>query len=304
MTPQNTTPANPLPQYWEPRRASGAQIMRMIDSLDPIDHDVEITHLSMDVLIPPLFAYMAYTSGFARTLGNPAVANRIWREGAGDQIRTPVRRDRDTLTFFGEFMRRGHRSPQAQAVFDRVQDIHRQVKGVGNETQVHVLGMLIFDPERFAKAVGHRWFTDKENDARFNFWLGVARGMRLRDVPETRAEFLDWIDDYERRTFTPTIAAAESFKGQLRGISAYVPRPLRPAIRHLVIDTLKPEVRDLLGVSAPRPVHRPALRAAVRALRTVRPIDRFRLDRTWVNSFSRVGPDPDFDTIGYQADAG
>lgn len=150
--------------------------------LDPIDHDVEITHLSMDVLIPPLFAYMAYTSGFARTLGNPAVANRIWREGAGDQIRTPVRRDRDTLTFFGEFMRRGHRSPQAQAVFDRVQDIHRQVKGVGNETQVHVLGMLIFDPERFAKAVGHRWFTDKENDARFNFWLGVARGMRLRDV--------------------------------------------------------------------------------------------------------------------------
>lgn len=57
-------------------------------------------------------------------------------------------------------------------------------------------------------------------------------------------------------------------------------------------------------MSAPRPVHRPALRAAVRALRTVRPIDRFRLDRTWVNSFSRVGPDPDFDTIGYQADAG
>jgi len=29
-----------------------------------------------------------------------------------------------------------------------------------------------------------------------NFWVGVGKVMRLSDIPESRAEFLDWITDY------------------------------------------------------------------------------------------------------------
>ncbi|KQU50521.1 hypothetical protein ASG84_26040 [Rhodococcus sp. Leaf278] len=115
-----TEPRYPLARYWESRRVSGAEVHRMIDVLDPVD-DVEITHLSMEVLTPPLFAYLGCASGFARTLGNPATADRAWRIGTGDQILKSAQRDLDTLTFFGEFIRRGHRSPEAQAVFNRIQ---------------------------------------------------------------------------------------------------------------------------------------------------------------------------------------
>ncbi|WP_415973834.1 oxygenase MpaB family protein [Rhodococcus sp. 077-4] len=290
----------PLTRYWESRRVSGAEVHRMIDALDPVEDDVEITHLSMEVLTPPLFAYMGYASGFARTLGNPATADRTWRNGTGDQILKSAQRDLDTLTFFGEFIRRGHRSPEAQAVFNRVQQIHGQIGRVSNEGQIHVLGMLIFDQERFARYLGHRWFSDRENEARFNFWLGVGNGMRLRDMPQTREDFLAWIDDYEERLFEPSVAATETFEGQLNGISAYVPAPMRRMVRDMLIDSLDPRVRELLGFDKPSLVVTPIVKVGTKTLMAARPVTRYRLDRTWVGNFSRFGEDPSIAKMGYQ----
>lgn len=293
----------PLQQYYEARRASGFEVKQMIEELDPVDNAVEITHLSMEVLTPPLLGYLGYSAGFARTLGNPAVAHRIWRNGEGDQIVASARRDVDTLAFFGLFMRYGFGTDKAQGIYDRVQDIHRTVKGIGNETQVHVLGMLIFDQERFAKNYGHEWFSDKENEARFHFWVGVGKAMRLKDVPETREEFLTWIDNYEKRWFEPSEAAHESFKGLINGVSEYVPLPLRPAVRELLIEGTSAEVRELCLFDNPLPVGKFAMNPIVKVLATARLGAFHRLDASWVTSFSRLGEDPDISAMGYQPKA-
>ena len=290
----------PLQRYWEPRRASAAEVRRLIAELDPVEHATEITHLSQEVLIPPLVAYVGYAAGFARTLGNPAVAHRIWREGQGDQILRSARRDLDTLAFFGLFMREGTTSARARAVYDHVQRIHHQVKGIGNETQLHVLGMLIFDQERADEQFGLGLFDEHDKQGRFHFWVGVGEAMRLREIPESRAEFEAWCAAYERRTFEPTEAATESFKGQLRGLSAYVPAPLRAGVRQLLIEAVRPDVRDLLGFDAPRPGRGLAGRAIAQGIVTADHARGLRLDRTWVGSFSRLGPDPDLSALGYQ----
>ncbi len=60
--------SSPLQQCWEARKVTGTEVMRMIDELDPVEHATEITHLSMEVLVPPIFAYLGYAAGFARTL--------------------------------------------------------------------------------------------------------------------------------------------------------------------------------------------------------------------------------------------
>lgn len=295
-----SAPGMPLPEYWEPRRVSAAGVRRMIEQLDPVEHATEITHLSQEVLIPPLIAYIGYAAGFARTIANPVVAHRIWRAGHGDQIVASSRRDLDTLAFFGLFMREGFSSPQAQAVYDRVQQIHRQVKGVGNETQLHVLGMLIFDQERADEQFGLGLFGDHDKEARFQFWAGVGRSMRLSDIPESRAEFQQWCDDYERRTFEPSQAATESFKGQLRGLSAYVPAAARPVARALLIEAVRPDVRDLLGFGHRQRGRATVTKALAKAAVTADHAVGLRLDRTWVRSFSRLGPDPDIHTLGYR----
>jgi hypothetical protein len=272
----------------------------MVEDLDPVEHDLEITHLTQEVQIAPLIAYIGYAAGFARTLCNPAVAHRIYRDGQGHQVAKSHQRDVDTLTFFGLYIKHGYSSEYAQAIHDRVQNIHRQVKGVGNETQLHVLGMLIFDQERADEYFDLGLFGDKDKLARFNFWVGVGKAMRLAEIPETREEFLTWIDDYERRTFTPSPNATESFKGQLRGLSEYVPAPIRPIVRALLVQAVKPEVRDLLGFTGPTPAREMAGKAVTKSVSKGFQAGRLSLDRTWVSSFSRFGAEPDIYAMGYQ----
>lgn len=89
----------------------GREVRRVIDGLDPQANDAEITHLSLEVLMPPMLSHIGYASAGAHVVAVPRVAERILRGGEGDQVLDPRRRDADTLTFFGELIRRGHRSP-------------------------------------------------------------------------------------------------------------------------------------------------------------------------------------------------
>ncbi|HEY3829084.1 MAG TPA: oxygenase MpaB family protein [Solirubrobacteraceae bacterium] len=273
-------------------------MQRIIASLDPERDDAEITHLSLEVLMPPMLAHIGYASAGARTVAVPRVAERILRAGAGDQVVRPRARDADTLTFFGELMRRGHRSTAGLAACERIQMIHRSVGGVLNEDQVYTLCMLAFFGERLAKTLGQSFYTDVENDARRNFWLGVARGMRLRAVPDTPAELVAWMEDYESRHFAFAPECHAAAEAHIRGVEGWFPGPLRPLARVVVVATMDDRLRDCLGYESPSPAILIALRTAWRSLVLSTPVRPVRLDSSWVKSFSRLGPNPDLEHIG------
>jgi hypothetical protein len=93
----------------------------MIGRLDPLADDADITHLTMEVLTPPFMAHLGYASGAARTVASPRIAERATRQGTGDQLVRPRARNVDTLTFFSELFRFGHRSPEGIAASARIQ---------------------------------------------------------------------------------------------------------------------------------------------------------------------------------------
>ncbi|HWX87592.1 MAG TPA: oxygenase MpaB family protein [Solirubrobacteraceae bacterium] len=289
----------PRSEFWEPRWLLGRDVRRLIAGLDPERHDAEITHLSLEVLTPPMFAHLGYASAGIRVNAIPRVAKRVVRDGTGDQIVRPWVRDADTLTFFSELMRRGHRSAAGAAACERIQSIHKSVGGVLNEDQVHTLCTLIFYSERLAQTMGHRVHTDVENEARLSFWLGIARHMRLRDVPQTRVELMAWMEDHERRHFAHAPECRTAAEAHIRAIEGWFPGPLKPLARSIMVATMDDRLRDCLGYEPPSAVTIAAMRAGWRGFVMSTPVLPVRLDSSWVKSFSRVGPSPDLERIGY-----
>lgn len=277
----------------------GRDVRRLIAELDPDANDAEITHLSLEVLTPPIVAHIGYASAGAHLVAVPRVAERILRGGKGDQVLHPRQRDADTLTFFGELIRRGHRSPEGLAACERIQRIHRSVKGVLNEDQVYTLATLIFGGERFAEAMGRSVYTEAENLARLSFWSGIGRGMRLRGVPESRAELLAWMEEYERNHFEPSPVNHPAAEAHIRGIEGYFPGPAKPLARAMVVATMDERVRQCLGYEPVSKSFAASLRGAWRGFTAATPLRPVRLDSSWVKSFSRVGLEPDLERIGY-----
>jgi len=277
----------------------GRDVRRMIRELDPVENDAEIAHLSMEVLTPPSLAHLGYASGAARTVASPRVAERATRQGQGDQLRRPVTRNVDTLTFFGELMRLGHRSAEGRAACERISQIHRNVGRIRNDDQIFVLSQLIWGHERIGAALGLDPFSEHQRQALTNFWLGVGHAMGLRNLPTTRAELEDWVTAYEQEWFEPTDMAHDAAEGYLTGFARTIPKPLRGLARSAFVAMMDEPMRTCLGYEQTKPLVMAAWRtqwrtAAVTTL--VRPV---RLDSTWVKSFSRIGPDPDLNRIGY-----
>jgi fatty acid desaturase len=271
----------------------------MIAELDPELEDAESSHLAMEVLTPPFMAHLGYASGAARTVASPRIAERATRQGAGDQLVRPRARNVDTLTFFSELFRFGHRSREGIAACARIQEIHRAVGRIRNDDQVFVLSQLILGHERVGRALGRCPYSEREGDALLHFWLGVGRAMRLRDLPETRAELRAWVDDYERRYFEPTEMGHQAAEGYLRGFEESVGRSRRSMARSLFVTMMDEPMRECLGYEpTPAPVAA-VWRAQWRTFVATTPIRPMRLDSTWVEAFSRTGPNPDLTRIGY-----
>ena len=272
----------------------------MVNALDPVECDAEIAHLSFEVQIPHVLGHAAYLVGFARSLGSPRIAERIWRDGTGDQGRIPYRRDEDTLVFFSEFMRRGHRTRAGADGFERARQVHKDVGGVLNEDMIYVHGMLVLDAARVARELGSDYFTDNQLDGMFNFWTGVARGMGLRGLPETRRELAAYVVDYERRHMRPAEVNRLATEGVFRGFERWFPDRFKPLSRHILATAMGGEQRYWLQVeSPPRGVER-LVRQAWRMFVSTNGVRPVRLDRTFATTFNRTGGLPHLDRLGYR----
>jgi len=271
----------------------------MIDGLDLETEDAEITHLTMEVLTPPFAAHLGYASGAARTVASPRIAERATRQGTGDQLVRPRTRNVDTLTFFSELFRFGHRSREGIAACVRIQDIHRAVGRIRSDDQIFVLSQLMFGDERIGRSLGHDPYSQRQRDGLFHFWLGVGKAMRLRDLPETRSEFLGWVRDYERRNFEPTEMGHQAAEGYLRGFLATIPASRHRIARSLFVTMMDDPMLECLGYDRPSPLAVTAHRTQWRAFAATTPWRPMRLDCTWVAAFGRTGRSPDLTRIGY-----
>lgn len=297
--PAPTSQRLPRSEFWADKSMTVSAVRQLIDELDPVEHDTEITHLSLEVMTPAVFAMLAVNGGTARGMIHPAEALVGYRNGTGDGMVRPLHRSADTMAFFGLFMREGYRSDAAQAVFDRVQQIHHDVHALNNDLQLHILGLLVTEADRLVEDLGHAsFFSEKERQARYNFWRGVGAGMGIHSIPGSYDELRAWVDAFEAKHHKPSEAARLIYRKQQEVARHYLP-VVGGQVQTATLSQLTKQ-----AVSAPRvaPGVKAAVSAVLWAVRATEGVRRVNLSTTWVTSFSRLGENPDIHKLGYQHD--
>jgi hypothetical protein len=163
---------------WPEGWTRAGSLRSLLVSLDPIEHDNTIAHLSAEVLIPVTAAHIGYVAMGAKTCTVPRVAERILHGGYGKQALNPVKRDADTLTYFSDLFATGHRSAEGRLACQKLGEMHRRMN-IRNDDQLYTLGLLIFGPQQLAAAFGTRIHCGTESTATFSFWRGVGEHMGL-----------------------------------------------------------------------------------------------------------------------------
>lgn len=283
-------------------RATVRTVRRELAELDPVRDADEIARLSLVTLHGrPALVYALFTVAFLKQVAVPTMARTLYRRGTGDIVRQTLKRNDDTIVFFGQLLDHGPDSPTGRAWIDRLNAIHAHFP-LRNDDSLYTLATLALDPEAITADLGADVFDPGELEAQWRFWRAVAERQLIERIPERREELQAWAADYERREYAPTedgraIAAAL--------VSAFgercLPRPLRRWDGQVVAALCPPRLREVHDL--PRPS-----RAVTSLVRLVMLgygcahrwllVDR---DRSLVRIFGddRYGPRPP-DQVGYQ----
>jgi hypothetical protein len=275
-------------------------IKRRIARMDPERDHEEIARLVIEVLYgDPISHHAAYQVGFARQMAVPSIARIVYRNGRGDNVLDAARRTDDTLTFFGEFFRHGHSSPEGRAAIARMERIHSRFPISADEKR-YTMASMIFDVDRLGRHIGVDPLTPVMRQAHWRFWRGIAEQMAL-ELPESYAEYFQWTLDYERNHWSYTDAGRAVVDAMFEDWETrWFPRA-RCLGRQVVLALMEPEHREVLHLEAPnRAIERLVLTNS-RASLTLTAIRAFRLDRSRVQYFGRRhGPWPDLERVGHQ----
>ena len=288
-----------MPGKW----TNGTRVKRRIARLDPERDNEQLTHLSLEVLYgDPIFVHASYLVAFSRQVAVPSIARIVYRGGGGDIIRDTPRRNDDTLTFFGEYLRRGHSSHAGRAAIARMERIHNRFP-ITDDDKRYTLASLMFEGDRIALHLGLDPFTEAERQARWHFWSGVATQMPLGGLPDTRRAFWEWTHDYEREHFDYTPGGRAIVDALFEDwTTRWFPAPGRRLGRQLLLALMDDRLRAAHRLEDPSPHALTLLRVGARAYFALTRLRPLRTERSWVDYFGRHhGPSPDFERVGHQA---
>ncbi len=283
-------------------RLRGSDVRRRIAALDPVRDADEVARLSLVTLHGHgALVYALFTVAFMKQVAVPAMARTLYRRGTGDIVRETLRRNDDTIVFFGQLLDHGPESEVGRAWIERLNAIHAHFP-LRDEDSLYTLATLALDPDAITAALGPSMFTEAELEAQWRFWRAVARLQRVADLPAERATLAAWAADYERREYAPTedgraiaVALVDGFAERC------LPRPLRRWGPRVVSALCPPGLRQVHDLPDPGPLLSAGVRAALALYRVSLPWRRVPADRSLAHDFgeARYGPRP-LEAVGYQ----
>lgn len=203
-----------------------------------------------------------------QTYAVPEIAGLLARTGEFS-ARTLKRYD-DTALLIRAALCRGLGSESATRAFARINAMHGRYR-IAHEDFRYVLATFMFTPVEWIAERGRRPLTAAEEEDWFQFWREFGQRMQIADLPETRAAFRAFARDYEARrfAFSPANAAIATATVDLLLAMHFVPRPLLPAGRAVVMAMCPPALVAALGFGEPPRLLRRAVAAAFRLRRFV-----------------------------------
>ncbi len=238
-------------------RAHAASVRREIDALDARRDCQRIVHLLASCEFP--FDLLRATElALFHTYGSRSVSRLLDR--TGEFARRGQKRYDDTRLLIAQFMEDGWDTDAGRRSIAQMNHIHSHFS-IPNEDYLFVLWTFIDFPIRWVDDFGWRPFTPHEREAWFAFWLGIGQHMGLDGLPATREDFDAFVQAYEAREFVHEPANQRVADATIAIMAAWLPRPLRFAVRPVVAALVPERLLPAIGL-APAPAW---LAAAVRA---------------------------------------
>ncbi|MBJ7348777.1 MAG: DUF2236 domain-containing protein [Thermoleophilaceae bacterium] len=284
------------------RREFGFRHRRRIAALDPAADDRELYHRSFEVLYgTPVFVHSVFLVVFIRQAAVPRIANILYRNGHGDSVVSPAKRNDATLTFFSEFIRLGYQTPEGIEAIKVLERIHDRFP-ITDEDKLYTLATVVFDPEREIALLGGKQFTAREHEAMWHFWQGVATHMSLGHIAKTRKELKAWMVKYEAENYAYSTAGRAVAEAMISDYGRWFPKRAKQVSRHLMLALLDENLRKTLRLEDPHPLAWRFQRTVGRVFLRTAPYRPVPIERSWGDHFgSRWGEQKDLAAVGHKA---
>ncbi|KQU47037.1 hypothetical protein ASG84_07810 [Rhodococcus sp. Leaf278] len=287
-------------------RVSGRRVRQQIRALDPTEDADEIARLSVVTLNGKnRLVYALFTVAFIKQVAVPDMARILYRRGSGDIVRETVKRNDDTIVFFGQLLDHGPNSPTGREWIDRLNRIHANFP-IRNNDSLYTLSTLALDPHDLTLALGHSPFGPAELQSQWLFWRKVAVRQHLEGIPETRAELSAWAELYEKTEYAASEEGRHITDALVRAFGQRcLPALLRRWDAQIIAVFCPPRLREIHGLPSPGPVSRALARGALAAYVRTLPIQLVSVNRSLATDFgdNRYGVRVP-DDVGYQRAAG
>jgi hypothetical protein len=182
------------------------------------------------------------------TFGSRSVARLLDR--TGEFAARGQKRYDDTRLLIAQFIERGWDDEAGRRSIEQMNRIHSRYR-IPNDDYLFVLWTFIEFPLRWTDDYGWRAFTPHERAAWFNFWHRIGNLMKLQDLPATPEAFDEFARGYEARELLHDPANQRMAEATVATMAAWLPWPLRFAVRPVVACLVPTRLLPAIGFAAP-----------------------------------------------------
>lgn len=245
-----------------PRRWVDAEIARLDGETDY----ERIVHLIAQYKLNDFVMNLNYATGFMANTVPPGGSDAIAGTGKADS--KPQTRYLDTVQFFWQWFFDGPSHPDVQASLKRLNRLHAHLYDKfpqsfrDNDEWLFTVANLACGADRMRDLVGAPRQPRNVQIAWHHFWRDITTQMTgpdgaVHSFPDTYEELLSLAEDFESREYEYAPTGKQVCELMIRQFNErFLPRPLHPVGRTLVLSFASPAVRRRHGMENPNPVGR------------------------------------------------
>jgi len=236
------------------------------------------------------------TLAFYRVFAIPRIAELLVK--TGEMTGRPAKRSYDTGLVIYELIAAGFDAPRGQEMIKLLGRVHQGL-GIAQEDFRYVLCTFMVTPFRWIDIRGWRPLLPAEREASTNFYRELGRRMHIEALPETFADAVAILDDYEQRFAADNEAGRALMASTLLVFRNRLPTLIRPLAAPLLSSYFADaKLTDALGL----PMAPWILSAAIRLVYAVRNAVRRRRPAAKTSWFVPGTPTHDVYPNGYTLD--
>lgn len=186
--------------------------------------------------------------GLLRTMGIKDMVQRLYD---GSLLATQTfNRLKRTRELIATLIVDGLDSQRGREALSRIERAHRHVVASNDEYR-YVLSVFFLEPMRFNRAFGRQKFSAADLDLLFSFWMDVGARMKIAELLPSLSAWAEFQLRYEQEHQGATEQGRALARASLyEVVRLVIPRGMQELTRQVLLGTMDPTLREVLGLPA------------------------------------------------------